>query len=156
FLSDGTGTWRDIYNIRADRGNSVYDRRHKFVGTLIYNLPFRHGSAVVNGIIGGWQASAISSLRSGRFISVTVTGNPANSSGTNYANRLHEGTLPAGERNIDRWWDLTAFSIPAQYTYGNGGRDILPGPSFVNLDLKIGKNFRIRERYRLEFRAEMF
>jgi hypothetical protein len=111
---------------------------------------------VVDGVLGGWQLAGIGTLRTGRLFSVTVSGNPANSDGTNYANRLGNGALPADQRSIDRWWDLSAFAIPAQYTYGNAGRNILTGPRQNNMDLKIAKNFRFLERYRAEFRGEMF
>ena len=66
------------------------------------------------------------------------------------------GNLSGGQRTISRWFDLSAFAIPAQYTYGNSGRNTLYGPPSNNLDLKIGKNFYFWEKKRLEFRCEMF
>jgi hypothetical protein len=162
-LGDGVGTWRDPYRISLDHSSANYDRRHTLVSTFIYDLPFgrrgrwgRQWSRVLDGALGGWQFSGIGTLRSGRPYSVTVSGNPANSDGTNYANRLGEGSLAADSRSIDRWFDLAAFAVPAQYTVGNGGRNILIGPDTRKLDLKLGKNFRVRERYRVEFRGEMF
>ena len=46
--------------------------------------------------------------------------------------------------------------MPADYVYGNSGRDILFGPSSTTADLKIAKNFQIKDRYRVQFRTEMF
>ena len=69
---------------------------------------------------------------------------------------IASGVLPASARSLDRWFDLAAFTIPPQYTYGNSGRNILFGPGLRSADLKLGKNFYFSERYRLEFRAEMF
>jgi len=162
-LGDGVGTWRDPYRISLDRGNANYDRRHSLVSTFIWNLPFGHRgkwgrgwNPLMDGVLGGWQFAGIGTLRTGRHFSVTVSGNPANSDGTNYANRLGNGALPSGRRSIDEWWDLQAFAIPAQYQIGNGGRNILTGPSQSNMDLKLAKNFRVREKYRMEFRGEMF
>jgi len=130
---------------------------------MIYDLPFgrtgkwgRGWHPMLNSILGGWQLAGVGNFRTGRYFSVTVTGNPANTSGTNYANRIREGSLPADERSIDNWFDKSAFAIPAQYTIGNGGRNIIPAPRSRNLDLKIGKNFRVAEKYRVEFRTEMF
>jgi hypothetical protein len=87
---------------------------------------------------------------------VSVSGNPENASGTNYADRIGNGALPASQRSVDNWIDKSAFQIPVKYVYGNGGRNILTGPGTTNTDLKIGKNFRAFERYRVEFRTEMF
>ena len=51
-----------------------------------------------------------------------------------------------------------AFAVPAAYTHGNAART-LPGilsPGFVNSDWLVSKNFRVKERWRAEFRWEMF
>ena len=50
------------------------------------------------------------------------------------------------------------FVNPPLYTYGNLGR-VLPdvrNPGVINVDLSVVKNWEIRERIRLQFRAESF
>ncbi|HLJ13755.1 MAG TPA: hypothetical protein VKV15_04610 [Bryobacteraceae bacterium] len=59
-------------------------------------------------------------------------------------------------QTINDWFNVTAFAIPALYTYGNAGRNILYGPGFVNWDALAMRNFQIRERLRLQFRGEFF
>jgi hypothetical protein len=49
-----------------------------------------------------------------------------------------------------------AFSIPSQYTWGTAGPGILVGPGYFNFDLGIHRNFPIKERIKLTYRAEMF
>jgi hypothetical protein len=44
----------------------------------------------------------------------------------------------------------------AFYTFGNMGRNIFRGPGFVNWDASIGKTWAIKERMKLQFRAEFF
>lgn len=44
----------------------------------------------------------------------------------------------------------------AAYRFGNSGSGILVGPGLFNVDLGIHRNFPIRERLTLSFRAEMF
>jgi len=161
--SDAEGTFRNPFNIAMDRGNSDYDRRHALVTSFVYDLPFGRGrrwgsawGALARNILGGWQAGGILVLRSGRPYSITVSGNPANNSGSNYANRIGHGSLPSSQRSLDRWFDLSAFTIPQQYTFGNAGRNILVAPRTNTMDFKIGKNFQVVEKYRLEFRCEMF
>lgn len=46
--------------------------------------------------------------------------------------------------------------MPGQFTFGNSGINILRGPGLVNWDAGLFKNFRLRERLRLQFRAEFF
>jgi hypothetical protein len=87
---------------------------------------------------------------------VSVAGNPANTTNPTRPNRLAEGRLDRGERTVDRWFDPTAFALPAPFTFGNSGRNVLTAPGLVNLDLLVGRNFIITERTRLEFRGEFY
>src|SRR5205814_293362 len=69
--------------------------------------------------------------------------------------RIAGGDLSSGQ-SIRHWFDQTAFVTPAQYVYGNAGRDILFGPGRTNLDASLFKDFRVRERLTVQFRAEAF
>ena len=51
---------------------------------------------------------------------------------------------------------MSAFSVPAAYTYGNSGRNILYGPGFFNWDAVVMRNFSVRERLNLQLRGEFF
>ncbi|MGH9632586.1 MAG: hypothetical protein ACRD7E_30130, partial [Bryobacteraceae bacterium] len=162
-LGDGTAGFRDHRNIALERGNSQYDLRHNFIASFVYDLPFGRGRAfgagwhpALNAVLGGWQLGGILFLRSGEPFSATVSGDVANMGATNYANRIGDGSLPSDQRSIDHWFDTAAFAVPAQFTIGNSGRNILYGPGSKSMDLKIGKNWRMGERLRLEYRLEMF
>ncbi|MBV8817465.1 MAG: Cna B domain-containing protein, partial [Acidobacteriaceae bacterium] len=50
----------------------------------------------------------------------------------------------------------SAFAVPAQYTYGNSGRNILRGDALVQFDFTAMKQFRFTESRILEFRGEFF
>jgi hypothetical protein len=54
------------------------------------------------------------------------------------------------------WFNPNAFAQTPPLQFGTSGRDILASPGFVNWDISMFKTFRIRERTRLEFRAELF
>jgi hypothetical protein len=45
---------------------------------------------------------------------------------------------------------------PQVEQFGNAGRNPLTGPSFLNTDFSLFKNFQITERWRGQFRAEAF
>ena len=72
------------------------------------------------------------------------------------------GTLPAGKRNINEWFNTSAFvSIPltgalANGQWGDSGRNILQGPGTKNVDFSVFKNFQVAESKALQFRAEFF
>ena len=152
----------DNYNVARSRGNSVFDLRHVFVASAVYDLPFgagrtwlrRRGPA--DWLLGGWQLGAIVALRSGLPFTPLESTDISNTGTTNHPDRVKNGNLSSDQRTLDHWFDPNAFQLPAQYTFGNGGRNFLYGPPFRNADLKIGKHFRVSESSRLEFRAEMF
>lgn len=162
---------QDNYDVKRNRGNSAFDRRSAFVSSAVYDLPFGRGrkwlnySGPVDWILGGWQVGGILNFLSGQpfsalvsvDISNTGTGNPTGgTSNRNHPDRIGNGNLQGDQRTIRRWFDVSAFAIPTQYTYGNSGRNVLYGPPTNNLDLKIGKSFQFWEKKRLEFRCEMF
>jgi hypothetical protein len=66
--------------------------------------------------------------------------------------------LSGSERSLNRWYDVSAFSLPAQYTIGNAGRGLVQGPGLINFDLNIAKRFALpwREGMFIEYRAEFY
>lgn len=75
--------------------------------------------------------------------------------GTWYPNRIADGTL--SDPTIQKWFDTSAFRAPAAFTFGNSGRNILRGPGMSDIDLSMGKSFRIPilgESAQLQFRVD--
>jgi hypothetical protein len=70
--------------------------------------------------------------------------------------RAGDGNLPSGERSPDLWFDVNAFRSPADFTFGNAGRNILAGPGEKILDGAMRKEFTLIKEQKLEFRAEFF
>jgi hypothetical protein len=46
--------------------------------------------------------------------------------------------------------------VPAAYTFGNAGFNIIEGPGLLNFDATIARTFKLGERFRLDFRTEFF
>jgi len=49
-----------------------------------------------------------------------------------------------------------AFVLPAQYTYGNAGRNFLYGDRLVQLDMSLIKVCKVTEQQNFDFRAQVF
>lgn len=161
-LNEGGSGRANEYNLSAERGLSDLDRRHNFVGSFTWELPFGKGrkfgagwNRKVDAILGGWQLGSIVSLRSGFPFDVSYPGDPQNSGTRNRGNRIASGGL--SNPTIDRWFDEFAFVASAPGVYGNAGRNVLIGPGSRNLDVIVGKRFTLPwERHALQFRAEAF
>jgi hypothetical protein len=63
---------------------------------------------------------------------------------------------PSGGRSPERWFDTSAVAAPQPYTNGTLGNQAVNGPGTRNIDLSLFKDFRLTERYKIQFRAESF
>ncbi|MBK5295496.1 MAG: TonB-dependent receptor [Acidobacteriia bacterium] len=154
-----------LYNPKYNRGLEANDLPHRIVISHLYELPFGKGKRWANSgfgshILGGWQWNGITILQSGRPILITAPDdtNLYNFQYTNgRADRLKSGVL-AGEQTIDKWFDTTAFRRARPYTVPTDSltQPDLRGPGRTSLDMSIFKNTHIRERYNIQFRAEVF
>lgn len=61
-----------------------------------------------------------------------------------------------GSRSINAWFDTAAFVQPAPYSFGNQGVNTLRGDGLVNFDFSLLRTFALSERFRLQFRGELF
>lgn len=144
---------------KAERGLSNYDVRHYFAAFWNWDLPAVPGLPKWLGA--DWQWNTIATAASGNPFSVVVGFDRARA-------RFQAGTSPqrpdlvAGRSTNpilggpDRYFDPSAFSLPAAGFYGNLGRNTLIGPGLAMVDMSINKRFRITERVTAQFRTEMF
>ena len=152
-------------NLDADRGLAGVDVRHRWVASILYELPFGHGkylatnaNGLINSLVGGWQLGAVGTIQSG--LAFTVSG------GAGRPNRICNGQTPPGGHSVAEWFDIACFVLPATVAdpvhggvyipFGNSGANILTGPGSVNFDLSAFKTFAITESKRVEFRSEWF
>ncbi len=147
-----------------ERGNSDYDIRHRFVVGYTLDLPFGHrkryggsASGALDQVIGGWQVAGITTISSGNWLTITDgNGNFSNSTGGQRPD-LVPGQSPNGKPCIHgTFFNTCAFTDPPLGSFGNAGRNIVLGPGFQVWDFSLLKTFPIKEKNRVEFRAEFF
>ena len=149
---------QDPRNLRAERGNSIIDLRHRLTVSYLYELPFGKGKAMLNrgGVLdfvaGGWQTNGILTVQTGQPFSPVLQTSTTNGTGSR-PDVVGKVTYP---RTLQRWFDPSAYATPAPYTYGNASRNSLFGPGRSNWDMSLFKNFVIHDQMRFEFRAEAF
>ena len=64
--------------------------------------------------------------------------------------------LPAGDRTFARNFRTKAFRLPALGTLGALSKTLLRGPGVNNWDVAIFKNFPIGDRFKFQFRGELY
>jgi hypothetical protein len=135
---------------------------------------------IVNQILGGWTVNTIFAYMTGEPFSVMAGGDSSSAPGGRTANGNHTAraivqrpisaqlqylqgqttlgpvVFPAGQTALPCGQDPnSAFCIPAPGQNGSG-RNLFISPSYWNLDLGFIKTLQIRERFKLQFRTEMF
>jgi hypothetical protein len=157
-------TQNNMFNLRAERGRSALNVEKRYVANWVYDLPFGRGRKFASSrttplslLISDWQLSGIVTLQSGFFFTpIASTDISGDGQSSDRLNRVKDGNLPSGQRSIDRWFDTSAFELPALNTFGNAARAILEGPGTAIIDFGVFRQFRIRERHSFQFRAEFF
>jgi hypothetical protein len=160
---------QDSLNVRAERGRSNFDVRHRFSLSYSYDLPFGKGRALaadggwLSTALTGWQTYGIVTLQTGRPFTVALlpeidnsnTGRSTLGFGANdRPNLVADPGL--SRRSPDQWFNTAAFAFPPFGSFGNAGRNILEGPDYQNVNASLVKNTALAEGVNLQFRAEFF
>jgi hypothetical protein len=140
---------------------SVFDIPHRFVGTVLYDVPFyRNASGYKRLLLGGFQVSTILTAVSGDPTAVFYTGPTVNASSQNARPDVVPGqapNIPRSDRTPMRQFNTLAFKTPAIATFGNSRRSgAVRLPGVFNDDLSITKGLRFRESGNLQLRADFF
>jgi len=146
---------QDARNLAAQRASSNFDVQQRFVLSGVYELPWGKKPGVLHRLVRDWQISGIYSHQTGQPFTVTLSKDPTLTGTTARPDRLRDGSLPDGERSVNRWFDTSAF-VASCACFGNSGRNILRGPGLFNVDVGVTRDFRFTERMRLQFRSEAF
>jgi carboxypeptidase family protein/TonB-dependent receptor-like protein len=152
----------DSNRLFLERGDSLFDIRHRIVGSVQWELPWmkdQHGFA--GRVLGGWQVNSVISLQTGFPFTVGChcdyngdgvrSDRPDTPSFGNYMYFTHSqfenGALAALK---------SAFPKPTPGTDGNLGRNTFSGPGFADTDFSLFKKIPMGERFSMQFRAELF
>jgi hypothetical protein len=153
------------FDIAADRGNVAGERRHRFLLTGGYELPFGQGrtwsssNKLVNGAFGGWSFNTVTLIESGPYLTPTIscaldqTNTDPIAAGSvcrpDIVGNPSIGNLPGQQFNINAF----APTPVGAARIGNAGVGILEGPGTVALNAGLSKSMQIREGLRLRFEA---
>jgi hypothetical protein len=150
----------DNFNLRGDYNNADFDTRHNISGYVVYDLPHFDGS--LPRLTNGWEITAFWSYNSG--FPFTVLSGVDNSHTGNKLDRANlvgdpfSGIVQPAE-GISKgvqWINPAAFVVNAAGTFGTSKRNQFYGPHFKTMDFSVIKNTPITERFKTQFRVEMF
>ncbi len=166
-LSTASGVAVPI-NRRYDRGNcqSVEiggtfssDRRQMFNWTTVYETP-KFSNHVTNALASGWKIAGIYRATSAPWVTVGLS-TDVSATGV-FSPAANERPNATGINPLcpnpgpTCWLNAAAFAVPTVGTFGNMGRSNVQAPGFWQVDMSLSREFRIREGYTLELRADAF
>jgi Carboxypeptidase regulatory-like domain/TonB dependent receptor len=155
---------RNVYNLAAERSVDATDTPHSFVLSYVYELPLGKGrrfgsgmSGVANAIVGGWQTSGTLTLKEGFPLTIGSSGNGLNYFGAGQHVDI-VGNYHIAHPSRTEWFNTSAFAVTGPWQLGNAPRYFsdLRAPNYENWDISIQKYFPIEERFRFQFRLDMF
>jgi len=133
----------DPFNPQGDSGLSPFDRRHKFVASVVYNTNFTGLSDAGKAILNGWTIAPIVNMFSGfRYTAVTNGFTPPAAVAT--ANTF--GSSQAGGINGSN----------GSLRFGLTPNNAFHTPAIKYVDLRVSRRFRVTEGSKIEFLAEGF
>ncbi len=147
---------QDERNLRLERGLSFFNPGRRIAAVYVYRLP---DAAFARPLLRNWALSGNVTLQDGTpedpfYFTIDY----ANSGTPNRPNVVPgvSVTLPRSQRTAEHFFNTAAFTPPPLYTFGDAGRDVLPGPGNNIFDVALQRTFRVRESQSIRFRAETF
>ncbi len=161
---------QDSANLRSEKGSTADDLRHRFVYNWVYELPWGKGKSlggsmnpIADKILGGWSVSGIATFRSGLYLDTLVASANCNASpfGICRADLNSDPYLDSNGVNSPKF-NVNAFNWPrktapfAAPRFGTAAVNVLQGNGVNTWDMAVLKNITWGDRYRIQFRWELF
>lgn len=157
---DGNG---NQFCFSCNYGPSGTVRPWSWTSAANWELPFGRGKAFANSVgrggdavVGGWALSGTFNFEGGQYFTPYYVNSPAVLNSPIYDRPNLVGDPHVSHPNRNEWYNPAAYADPAQYTFGDAGRNSLLGPGYGEVDLSLAKAFVITERTRLDLKWDVF
>ena len=167
-------------NLMQQYGPSYFNRPSRFIMNYSWDLPFGKHTGLLNGLLGGWNLSGVTTIQSGNLFTVidsaagTIYGTSSTTTsggysraelcpGITYSSMYSSGGVESrigGPSGGPGWFAADAFCKPPAigdgFDFGSMGPGTAKGPGQFNFDTTFQKITKITERQSIQFRAEFF
>ena len=154
------GLANTVISAAKDYAPSDFDVRHSFSGALTYAVPSAAKAGPLFLLTRDWSIDTVIVARSGFRFNAVVFGTSPDQGGQVFTRPdlvtgqpfwITDATAPGGKALNPK-----AFLVPSTIRQGTEGRNDIPGFGLTQVDLSVGRKFPIRERLKLQFRADAF
>ena len=150
------------FDLKAERGNSDFDIRHRAVVNFIYEPNFGRGrghlsEGVVGRVLEGWSVTGIVSAQTGHPFDVFTPNQDSDHTGLpSRPTVLSTPNQPPGTDKTFTGPYAGAFELTPFGATSNVGKNEFYGPNYVNVDSAVLKNTGLTEKATLQFRLEAY
>jgi hypothetical protein len=153
-----SGAIQDFNEVHIERSLSTGDVTHSVSLDWVYQAPTPFStSALARQVLGGWEISGIWKARTGQPLGITQTGGRPDM--IDPENAINKNCCSFGNVQYLNPAAFQRLTVPTAsgrtIRRGNINATPLRGPGAWNLDLSMGKTFKLTEHKTLEFKADM-
>ena len=149
--------YQNQFDRRGERGDCNFDIRQIFNASFVVKSPAA-GKGWRGRLLGNWQLAPLFRRSTGLPLNITSgKDNSFTGEGTDRPN--YNSGVPVYNENWGptlQYLNPAAFSQNANGTFGNVGRNFARNPNLFSLDASLTRTFALKERLKLEARAEAF
>jgi hypothetical protein len=141
----------------GEKGPCGFDHRHIFNTSAVFSSGGL-GDGFSKRVTADWQLSTIVNLFSGSPLTPTDGSKDISLSGQikDRPNVVLPDQVYPSKQTVGEWFNPLAFAPQAPGTFGNAGRGSLTGPGQINWDAALSRLFPVKERFKLDVRADFF
>ncbi len=153
---------QNVYDLRAQWGTAMTDIPQRLSVTGVYDLPlgaggrFKTGNRIADEVIGHWRGSTIASFQVGYPYNISQADTTGLYNGAQYATEVGDPNIARGQRTVAKWFNIGAFQITPQDTFGNAPRATLFGPGQNVWNVGLMRDIPVWERMVFTLRGDAY
>src|SRR5262249_5653125 len=142
----------------VDRASSDFDVRHSCSAGFTYDVPVAVENHLAGRFLRNWSIDGVFRTRTATPVNIITGKRPFGVFGVARPDLVFGVPLYVHDPNVAGQTRINpaAFSIPATVREGTLGKNALRGFPVTQLDFAVHRQFRLTERWKLQFRAEWF
>ncbi|HKQ72458.1 MAG TPA: TonB-dependent receptor [Blastocatellia bacterium] len=175
FQTEISGRTDSRFDTRYNYGQMQAVPNHRFITTLIWDLPFGRGRAygknwhrAADAVLGGWTITNISNFESGQHLTAYFSGHCVSGTRCYGPERVDavQGQDPnSGPKTLTQWFNTAAFTRANFFNsagqpiyigrFGNAEKGNIVGPGAIGIDFGAFKDFGVTEKMKLRLGAQI-
>ena len=143
---------QDQRNPNSSYGDSSLNTPQILTWSVIYTEPWlKNSTGWKRQLLSGWKLSDMTTIQSGSSLTFGLS-----TAHNGLATRPNAIAPLVYTHKLLEWFDTSTFAQPAAGFFGNAGMGTVLSPGLSNFNASLYKDFRLHERFTLQFRSEFF